>query len=196
VQAHVPPLRFRKPAARVAPVLGVSAEVRITPGAGHTLQWSPRGKLSTPLDLRCKKHTPPPQYTPPPGCAAQQSVLKVGSSRARGKVDNCIPGGALLSAASGASGGEIAPYWPSGRTANPAQSYACRGPRSMCRQSRGIKLSGSTGPPPPQRRPALSTMFPQRTFMKLDALSPREMSTPVAGQVRCVLTSSGAVGRP
>lgn len=38
--------------------------------------WRTGGKTSSPLDLRCKKHTPPPRNTPPPGCVAQQGIAR------------------------------------------------------------------------------------------------------------------------
>lgn len=70
------------------------------------------------------------------------------------------------------------------------------GPRSTCCQSIGMKLFGSTDPPPPHLSPFTSVMRPQVAFRKLEGSGPREMSTPVAGQLRWVLRSSGAVGRP
>jgi len=70
------------------------------------------------------------------------------------------------------------------------------GPRSTCGQSSGMRLSGSTGPPPPQRRPLRKATFPHWIFMNSLGMKPREMSTPVAGQLRWVERSSAAVGRP
>jgi len=70
-----------------------------------------------------------------------------------------------------------------------------RGPTSTCCQSSGIPAS-STGPPPPHRNPWISVKCPHVTLRKPDGNGPSETSTPVAGQLRCVLSPSGAVGRP
>ena len=139
---------------------------------------------------------PPPHNTPPPGCVAQQfkarqivvervEMWRAGNPcRALGD-QRCV-------------GRRDCPLLVFRTDSQPRPIYndQFRGPRSTCRQSRGIKLSGSVGPPPPHRRPWRSTMLPHVTFIKPEALRPREMSTPVAGQLRCVLTASGAVGRP
>ena len=58
------------------------------------------------------------------------------------------------------------------------------GPRSTCCQSIGMKLSGSTAPPPPHLSPWMSVIRPQVAFRKLEGSGPRETSTPVAGQLR------------
>ena len=69
------------------------------------------------------------------------------------------------------------------------------GPRSTCCQSVGRPLS-SSALPPPQRSPFRITICPHTVFSNVDAKCPNEMSTPVAGQLRCVLRLGGAVGRP
>ena len=78
---------------------------------------------------------------------------------------------------------------------NPKVVRHSRGPRSTWRQSTGIPDS-KTGPPPPHRSPLMSVMRPHVAFMKFVGMKPSEMSTPVAGQLRWVLNSSRAVGRP
>ena len=70
-----------------------------------------------------------------------------------------------------------------------------RGPVSTCGQSSGMPPS-STFPPPPHLNPWIRVKRPQVAFRKPDGRAPSETSTPVAGQLRCVLRSSGAVGRP
>ena len=70
-----------------------------------------------------------------------------------------------------------------------------RGPASTCPQSIGIPPS-STFPPPPHLRPFITAMRPQVALSTRVGRNPRETSTPVAGQVRCVERLSGAVGLP
>ena len=153
--------------------------------------------MSSDLDLSCKNHTPPPRNTPPPGCAAQQGIAR---QIVVERVEMWITAaqGAGVSATGGASGEEIAPYRSSGRTANPAHCHYCQfflGPTSTCCQSIGMPDS-RTGPPPPHLNPWTSVIRPQMAFMKFVGSTPRETSTPVAGQLLCVLRLSRAVGRP
>jgi len=100
-----------------------------------------------------------------------------------------------FSAASGAAGKNPLLAFRTDSQPRPNPLYRL-GPRSTCGQSSGIRLSGSTAPPPPHRSPLRNAASPQVTFMKLDGKSPSEISTPVAGQLRWVDRLSGAVGRP
>ena len=70
-----------------------------------------------------------------------------------------------------------------------------RGPASICCQSEGIPCS-SNWLPPPHRKPSSCTRAPHTCFFSLVGSAPNEISTPVAGQLLCVDTESGAVGRP
>jgi len=65
----------------------------------------------------------------------------------------------------------------------------------MCCQSLGMPFS-FLGEPPPHRRPLDSTIWPQKSFCSAEGNAPIEISSPVAGQVRCVERSSLVAGRP
>lgn len=73
--------------------------------------------------------------------------------------------------------------------------FQIRGPVSTCCQSSGMPPS-STAPPPPHLSPWMSVKRPHVALRKPDGRAPKEISSPVAGQLRCVLRLSGAVGRP
>jgi len=77
------------------------------------------------------------------------------------------------------------------------QAGALLGPRSTWFQSVGMPVSGSTGLPPPHRRPAREAASPRAILTAVSGAVPVLRSAPVAtGQSRCVLRSLGAVGRP
>jgi len=73
--------------------------------------------------------------------------------------------------------------------------YWLRGPLSTCPQSMGMPPE-STAPPPPHLNPFMTTMRPHIAFWTRVGRYPRLTSTPVAGQLLCVLRLSGAAGLP
>ena len=146
--------------------------------------------------LLSRVHTP---YTTPPQCVDGGMVaaapLGGGGANAVGSL------GRASHAAPAALPLDVPPPVHAPRYGVLLSSDACqsqfriRGPVSTCCQSSGMPPP-STGPPPPHLNPWISVKCPQRAFRKPDGRAPSETSTPVAGQLRWVLSSSGAVGRP